>query len=65
MFSTESIKIFDPIFDFLKLKFNVHKKKYVDVFLLICSFNNLFNAWSNIKSNRNNIFYNSGLLGEC
>jgi len=55
MFSTESIKIFDPISDFLKLKFNVHKKKYADVFSLICSFNNLFNAWSNIKSKSINV----------
>lgn len=44
MFSTEITKTFEPTPDLLKSKFNVCKKKYKDVFSLICSFNNLFRA---------------------
>lgn len=44
MFSTEITKTFEPTPDLLKLTFNVYKKKYKDVFSLICSFNNLFRA---------------------
>ena len=44
-FSIECTKIFQPIPELLKLNFNSYKKKYKNVFSLICSFNNLFRAW--------------------
>jgi hypothetical protein len=44
MFVTECTKTFEPIPELLKSKFDICKKKYENVFLLICSFNNLFRA---------------------